>query len=71
MGKTVTSYLINGDPKGTQYSFITNKICLMLEPPNKAQRCCASTPHNHNEERRFLSALIGHFPKNFPPFHPH
>lgn len=26
MGKTVTTYLIDGDPKGTQYSFISNKI---------------------------------------------
>jgi len=34
MGKTVTTYLIDGDPKGTQYSFISNKICLMQENPN-------------------------------------
>ena len=27
MGKTVTTYLIAGDPKGTQYVFISNKIC--------------------------------------------
>ena len=27
MGKTVTTYLIDGDPKGTQYVFISNKIC--------------------------------------------
>ncbi len=26
MGKTVTTYLIDGDPKGTQYAFISNKI---------------------------------------------
>ena len=26
MGKTVTTYLIDGDPKGTQYVFISNKI---------------------------------------------
>ena len=30
MGKTVTTYLIDGDPKGTQYVFISNKICLKL-----------------------------------------
>ena len=24
MGKTVTTYLIDGDPKGTQYAFISN-----------------------------------------------
>ena len=29
MGKTVTIYLIDGDPKGTQYVFISNKICQM------------------------------------------
>ena len=27
MGKTVTTYLIDGDPKGTQYMFISNNIC--------------------------------------------
>jgi hypothetical protein len=26
--KTVTTYLIDGDPKETQYVFISNKICL-------------------------------------------
>ena len=31
MGKTVTTYLIDGDPKGTQYVFISNKICQMYE----------------------------------------
>lgn len=30
MGKTVTTYLIDGDPKGTQYAFISNKICQMF-----------------------------------------
>lgn len=25
MGKTVTTYQIDGDPKGTQYLFISNK----------------------------------------------
>ena len=24
MGKTITTYLIDGDPKGTQYAFISN-----------------------------------------------
>ena len=33
MGKTVTTYLIDGDPKGTQYSFISNKICQMFVIP--------------------------------------
>lgn len=33
MGRTVTTYLINGDPKGTQYSFISNKICQMFVIP--------------------------------------
>ena len=30
MGKIVTTYLIDGDPKGTQFVFISNKICQML-----------------------------------------
>jgi hypothetical protein len=30
MGKTVTTDLTNGDPKGTQYVFISNNICQML-----------------------------------------
>ena len=30
MGKTITTYLIDGDPKGTQYAFISNKICQMF-----------------------------------------
>ena len=33
MGKTVTTYLINGDPKGTQYVFISNKVCKMYVIP--------------------------------------
>ena len=33
MGKTVTTYLIDGDPKGTQYVFISNKICQMFVIP--------------------------------------
>ena len=33
MGKTVTTYLIDGDPKGTQYAFISNKICQMFIVP--------------------------------------
>ena len=33
MGKTVTTYLIDGDPKGTQYVFISNKICQMYVIP--------------------------------------
>lgn len=33
MGKTVTTYLIDGDPKGTQYAFISNKICQMYVMP--------------------------------------
>lgn len=70
MGKIVTSYLINGDPKGTQYSFITNKICLMLEPQHP-RRSSAAPLLRIMKNAVFLSALIGHFPKNFPLFHPH
>ena len=33
MGKTVTTYLIDGDPKGTQYVFVSNKICQMYVIP--------------------------------------
>lgn len=33
MGKTVTTYLIDGDPQGTQYAFISNKICQMFVIP--------------------------------------
>ena len=33
MGKTVTTYLITGDPKGTRYAFIKNKICQMFVIP--------------------------------------
>ena len=33
MGKTVTTYLIDGTPKGTQYAFISNKICQMFVIP--------------------------------------
>ena len=33
MGKTITTYLIDGDPKGTQYVFISNKICQMFVIP--------------------------------------
>lgn len=33
MGKTVTTYLIDADPKGTQYVFISNKICQMYIIP--------------------------------------
>ena len=33
MGKTVTTYLIEGDPKGTQYAFIRNTTCQMFIVP--------------------------------------
>ena len=33
MGKTVTTYLIDADPKGIQYVFISNKICQMYVIP--------------------------------------
>lgn len=33
MGKTVTTYLLDTDPKGTQYVFISNKICQMYVIP--------------------------------------
>lgn len=33
MGKTITTYLIDGNPQGSQYVFISNKICKMLLIP--------------------------------------
>ena len=36
MGKTITTYLIDGDPKGTQYVFISNKICQMYVIPRSS-----------------------------------
>lgn len=33
MGKTVTTHLVDGDPKGTQYAFISNKTCQMFMIP--------------------------------------
>lgn len=36
MGKTITTYLIDGDPKGTQYVFISNKICQMFVIPRSS-----------------------------------
>lgn len=33
MGKTITTYLIEGNPQGAQYVFISNKICKMLLIP--------------------------------------
>ncbi|MCD7936897.1 MAG: GIY-YIG nuclease family protein [Tannerellaceae bacterium] len=33
MGKTITTYLIDGSPQGAQYIFISNKICKMLLIP--------------------------------------
>jgi peptide-methionine (S)-S-oxide reductase len=36
MGKTITTYLIDGDPKGTQYVFINNKIYQMFVIPRSS-----------------------------------
>ncbi len=33
MGKTITTYLIEGNPQGAHYVFISNKICKMLLIP--------------------------------------
>jgi len=38
MGKTVTTYLIDADPKGTQYVFISNKICQCSKGKVKADQ---------------------------------
>jgi hypothetical protein len=37
MGKTVTTYVIDGDPKETQYVFISNKICQTLDAVYRRQ----------------------------------
>lgn len=36
MGRTVTTYLVDGDPNGAQYSFISNKICQMFVVPRSS-----------------------------------
>ena len=33
MGKTVTTYLIDGASKGAQYLFVSNKICRIYVIP--------------------------------------
>lgn len=33
MGKTVTTYLVDGEPQGVKYAFISNKICQMFVIP--------------------------------------
>ena len=33
MGKTITTYLIESDPKGPQYVFISNSLCKMYVVP--------------------------------------
>ena len=33
MGKTVTTYLVDSNPNGTQYAFISNKICQVFVIP--------------------------------------
>lgn len=33
MGKTITTYLTDGNPQGTQYVFISNKVCQMFVVP--------------------------------------
>lgn len=49
MGKTVTTYLIDGDPQGPRYVFISNKICQMFVIPraslkNLSDRSDLQTP---------------------------
>ena len=33
MGKTITTYLIESDPKGPQYVYISNSLCKMYVVP--------------------------------------
>ena len=33
MGKTITTYLMTGDPKGAQYVLISNRVCKMIMIP--------------------------------------
>ena len=44
MGKTVTTYLVDGDPKGTRYVFISNKICKMYLIP-RSDTQISKNPH--------------------------
>ena len=30
MGKTITTYLMTGDPKGAQYVLTSNRVCKMI-----------------------------------------
>lgn len=51
MGKTVITYLINGNPKGTQYAFISNKICQMFAVP------CSNLSYLNTQEKLQKLAL--------------
>ena len=52
MGKTVTTYLIDGDPKGTQYVFISNKICQMYVIPRSNISILNEDKSSQNISRR-------------------
>ena len=45
-----------------------NVFCrYFLGRQQEAQRCCASTSHNHNEERRFFVCSNRPFSQKLPP----
>lgn len=52
MGKTVTTYLVDGDPKGPQYAFISNKICQMYVIPR------SNLSYLNEQEKLLLSSLL-------------
>ena len=56
MSKTVTTYLIDGDPKGTQYAFISNKICQMYVVPRSNLSYL-----NEQEKQKVILAEGSHF----------
>lgn len=50
MDKTVTTYLINGESKGTQYSFISNKICQMFVVPRVTHEFKFKAPDGKSQQ---------------------
>lgn len=54
MGRTVTTYLIDGDPKGTQYVFVSNMTFLCIDN-NRNNNCIFA---NEYDERRTYTETI-------------
>ena len=60
MGKTITTYLIDGDPKGTQYAFISNKICQMFVIPRSNLAYLNEQEKLHKRSEEHTSELQSH-----------